>query len=143
MECSASKAWREFAALPPSTVMAPIDVGPFLLLNTPHSPVGGGYHRAVRGLATTIDFLIDNPDKAGKALADSKADYVAWCADSPELRMISTEAKRSMAAKLKTGDLPDWLEPAGAKGVVRYARVLKDKLPKPQGPDAPAPGENH
>jgi hypothetical protein len=97
--------------IPPATLANVLNMGPALLLHTHHRVIGGPYHR-------DPDMLVDNErlwrsdDKEARAILDAYgADYVLACAGAVELNNASRGRPHSLAAELKSGEVPDWLEP--------------------------------
>jgi hypothetical protein len=62
--------------LPPGLVLAPIDLGPALLLHSHHSIVSAPYHRNIRGLVAAIEGLDGSRDGLAQVLAREKPDYI-------------------------------------------------------------------
>lgn len=66
--CDVASAIDRLRSLPPSTVLAPIDLGPLLLAQTGHRIIAGPYHRNDAGIAAWIEIerlpVADRPDAA-------------------------------------------------------------------------------
>jgi hypothetical protein len=62
--CGTPKNFTAIAKLPPGGVLAPIDLGPFLLAHSPHSVFGAPYHRNVDGMRFVFSTLYVTPEKA-------------------------------------------------------------------------------
>lgn len=73
-ECDPQSAVAALRALPPATVLAPIDLGPQLLLRTHHRVLAAPYHRNAHGIRAWIDGAND-PSRARAA----GADYLIVC----------------------------------------------------------------
>ncbi len=104
--CSDRRAIAALDALPPGLVLAEIDLGPSLLLHSHHSVVAAPYHRALPGLAASIEAFRDEYALATVA-ARMGADYIVAC---------SLPAKPgeglSVADRLGRGEIaPPGLEP--------------------------------
>ena len=72
--CDPQSAIAALRALPPGTVLAPIDLGPQLLLRTPHRVLAAPYHRNGYGIRAWIEGAGD-PSRARAA----GADYLILC----------------------------------------------------------------
>ena len=109
------------AKLETGTVAAPLDLGPAILLDTKHSVVATGHHRAAEAMGDVIRLFTS---KAGEARAIAKArgaDYIALCTDMTEARLYAHEAPEGLAASLIAGDAPDWLERVDLGGPQEFA----------------------
>jgi hypothetical protein len=116
--CLLPQAFTELAALPPSRMMAPVDLGSHILLHTAHSVVGAPYHRNEDGVIDTFRFFNGPPAEARAILAKRGIAYVVTCPNLPEMRNgLPDKAPDSFIALAQNGETPDWLteiSPAGA-----------------------------
>lgn len=104
--CISDDAYDELAALPPGGVAAPYLLGPYILLNTPHSVVSAGYHRNGASVNDAMDFF----------------------SDAVRARAVASERSLSYAVSCGvTGDLDtrSWLTPLTAEGPLRLYRIDK------------------
>jgi hypothetical protein len=108
--CRRAADYSPLASLPRGLVLAFIDAGPFLLLETPHSVLAAPYHRNVRGNAAMLDVFLARPDDAKAKLAALNVDYVAFCRGAPERYNYVREAPEGLAAALTRNETPDFLE---------------------------------
>jgi hypothetical protein len=121
--CDAGGVLSILDALAPGTILAPVDLGPAILLRTRHGVVAAPYHRAIAGLTASEEGLHGDEAALKRALAASGADYLALCAgtgpESPE--------ERPFARQLVSGAAPpEWLErlsdPGAPLAVWRFRR---------------------
>ena len=103
-------------ALPAGTIFAPLDIGPTILLRSHHSVVATGHHRAEEAMADVIQAYISPPDEAQAIVASRDADYIALCANLTEPSLYAYEAPDGLAARLREGAVPEWLEPIALDG---------------------------
>lgn len=104
--CGARRSIAALDALPPGLILAEIDLGPNLLLHSHHAVVAAPYHRALPGLAASIEAFRDERDTAAVARRVG-ADYVVACAPPAEPGAAATVADR-----LGRGEIvPPGLEP--------------------------------
>ena len=118
--CSASTTLRPLDRLAPGTILAPIAIGPFLLLHTRHAILSASYHRAPAGLEVEYR-AFESPASLRRYVDEHHADYVALCAPLP------AGAPASFREGLASGEAtPPWLEriPLGA-GPLLVWRVLR------------------
>lgn len=109
--CNARAAQGELAALPPGGILAPLDMGPDLLINSNRSVLATGHHRGAKAMRLTIDAFSGTPEQA-RAIMDARGlRYLAICPRVQELDLYQERAPRGFGAQLKQGTVPTWLEP--------------------------------
>ncbi len=109
--CRIGSAAKALNALPAGAILAPLDIGPRLLLETPHSVVATGHHRAGPAMRRVIDAFTGTPDRALAIARRDRLDYVAFCPDLGEPSLYAAAAPGGLAARLRAGQAPAWLEP--------------------------------
>jgi hypothetical protein len=114
--CRAPAVIDALGALPPSLLMAPIDMGSDILAETRHSVLAAPYHRNNHGNREMVDAMMAGPESAQKIVRDSGADYVVFCPAMPELEIYAAASPGGLAAQLLSGHPPDWLAPAPITG---------------------------
>jgi len=112
--CRAPEALVPLAALPAGRVFSPIDLGPSILLHTPHSVFAGPYHRNGQGILRITATLQASPERARAALAAADASYFAYCPGLNETQRYARLSPGGLADQLNQGRVPDWLEPLEA-----------------------------
>ncbi|ANY19174.1 hypothetical protein A6F68_00643 [Tsuneonella dongtanensis] len=103
-------------ALPPGEILAPLDIGPQLLLETHHSVVATGHHRGGAGMHTAIAAFLGNPEAARTALAKRGTRYIALCPDLAEPARYLAAAPEGFMADLLDHRAPAWLDPVSVDG---------------------------
>ena len=106
------------ARLPQGTILAPLDMGPELLLATPHSVLATGHHRGARGMHEVIDAFTSAPDTAHAIIRGNGVAYVALCSGLGEAEVYAHAAPQGLAADLLGGRAPDWLAPVSDQGLM-------------------------
>ena len=101
--CQSEAALRPLSALPPGTVLAPILMGPAILLRTPHSIVAAPYHRAIPGLAAAIEGLGGTEADLDRVLRGFGVRYLVACPTRPAEDL---QAEPAFATRLATGAVP-------------------------------------
>jgi hypothetical protein len=109
--CIQNQSYARLAQLPPGIVATDVSYGPFLLALTPHAVLAGPYHHLSKGIVAAYRSLAAPPDEARRVLAENHADYVAICGPRPPDGLAEPARSASLWAKLRAGDVPDWLEP--------------------------------
>lgn len=110
-DCRLDQAAQALARLPKSELLVPLDIGPAILLDTPHGVVATGHHRAGPAMREVIDAFTGPLDQAHRTVARRGIAYVALCPDLNEPATYSSAAPAGLAAKLRDGHAPDWLTP--------------------------------
>ncbi len=109
--CGEAADYIGLAALPPGLVIAPVDLGSFIVATTAHSALAAPYHRDQDGILDAIA-LFSAPDAEAKAIAlRRKATYLAYCALSGDVATWGTGGANGLEARLQHGLIPEWLEP--------------------------------
>ena len=99
------------AKQPPTTILAGLDLGPSILVNTPHTVLATGHHRASAAMRDTIVAFL-GPDAGARAvMARRGATMVVACARGGEGTVYRRLAPDGFMAHLVKGQTPAWLEP--------------------------------
>jgi hypothetical protein len=96
------------AALPKGIVLNQVDLGPNVLLHTPHSIVVAGYHRAVPGIVAGIDAFSEGEAELHRVVEQFHADYLVVC---PGWFDGAEATGASFAKELAEGRSVPWLRP--------------------------------
>ncbi|MBB3954397.1 hypothetical protein [Novosphingobium sediminicola] len=123
--CEARRHAAALNTLPQGTILAPLDIGPDLLLGSHDSVLATGHHRGARGMHDAIAAFVAPPDQARAIIRANHIAYVALCPDLGEPQIYAREAPHGLAADLLAGRAPSWLAPVAADGEgLRIWRVL-------------------
>jgi hypothetical protein len=95
--------------LPKGRVMAPIDLGPKILVATDHAVFAAPYHRNNDGIVAMLKLMLAPAPTARQILSDHRVDYVVMCSAAPEQDFVKL-APDGLAARLGRGETPDFLE---------------------------------
>jgi hypothetical protein len=114
--CRAPAAIGALGVLPPSILMAPIDMGSDILAQTRHSVLAAPYHRNNSGNRALVDTMMAEPAAAQKIALESGAAYVVFCPAMPELEIYAAASPYGLAAALLADKPPDWLTPVPIAG---------------------------
>jgi hypothetical protein len=99
-QCGNPANYAEIAKLPQSHVLAPIDLGTFLLAHTKHAAYGAPYHRNIEGMRFVLATLYETPEKALPKLREKNIDYIVLCDNLGEQRAIDQQNPNSLATRL-------------------------------------------
>lgn len=109
--CSLPGSLPALDSVPPSTLFAPFEIGPTLLLQTRHSVIATGHHRAAAAMSDVINAYLADPANAEAIVRRHGARYVIACSDLIEARNYAKFAPKGLMADLLVGKTPAWLEP--------------------------------
>ncbi len=123
--CLTPEAVAALQDLPPGRILASPNDTPGILLETQHSALHGNYHRNTAGIDAAISILTGPMDDVQARLAASRVSYVMVCPGDPNLRFFADYAPDGLIARLMTGDVPGWLEPAASAGETVVYRVRR------------------
>ncbi|MDP9137128.1 MAG: hypothetical protein M3N38_02990, partial [Pseudomonadota bacterium] len=109
--CTAKDSYRTLAGLPAGQVMAFIDLGPHVLVHTPHDVAAGPYHRLSRSILDSYGFFSASGDASRRIAVRRGVDYVIFCPLSATPRFAGNLAPDAIWNRLRRAELPAWLEP--------------------------------
>ena len=115
--CTARSELMKLNVLPPSDLLAPLDITPAILASTHHRAVASGYHRNDAGIHDVIVSFIGSPEAAKAVVAKRHVAYVVLCPNAPESIRWANNGPSGLAATLNAGRSPDWLEPVPIRGL--------------------------
>jgi hypothetical protein len=131
-ECRTEAALGPLRQIPPSTLFAPLDMGPDILIRTRHDVIGTAHHRNAAGITAVVEGFTAPPARARMILSTLNGgkgpDYLITCPGLNEFEHYAKEHKGSLAAVLAGGRPPAWLTPAtpaGAKSLRVYKVMLQ------------------
>ena len=110
-ECRDGAVLAALDRIEPSTLFAPVDLGPRLLVTTHHRVITGPYHRNDQAIGYVISVFESPPgeeDAAARTVRGVGADYLFVCEDTTRPLVSRTGG---LEARLLDGRVPDWLEP--------------------------------
>ncbi|HWV12396.1 MAG TPA: hypothetical protein VN110_03790 [Sphingobium sp.] len=129
-ECRSADALAPLRQLPRSTLFAPLDMGPDILIRTPHYVIGTAHHRNAAGITAVVEAFTAPPAKARAILSALNSgrgpDYLLTCPSLNEFRHYADEHPGSLASMLDKGAVPAWLKPVRVKGAasLRIYRIM-------------------
>jgi len=109
--CDFATGLGTLAALPPTDVFTPIDIGPQILMRTHQRVVATGHHRAQAAIADVMHAFLAPPDVAEGYVRKRHATLLAVCTAAPELDIYRHDAPQGLAAALVAGKPVAWLRP--------------------------------
>lgn len=124
--CPTAATLAALSNAPPAHLFAPIDIGPALLVRTPHSIVATGHHRNADAMHRVIAAFIVAPDAAEPIVRAERAQYLVACLGLPEMQRFAEEAPNGLAAQLVHGKPVSWLarDSGLSSGTVSVYRII-------------------
>lgn len=114
--CATTANYATAAALPTSILFTDIDIGPGILVTTPHSVIASSHHRNQSGIHDVIAAFLGSERQAHAIIRRHDAHYVVVCADLVEMDVYRRAAPTGFWAQLAAGRTPRWLTPAPIAG---------------------------
>lgn len=108
--------YTALATLPPSLLFTPIDIGPRVVVQSPHSVVATGHHRNHAAMHDVIATFTGSSDFAREQITARHAAYVVVCPDAAEVRNYARVAPDGFAAHLLSDRTPSWLHRVATNG---------------------------
>jgi hypothetical protein len=121
--CFETQAYRELAQLPPGLVLNDIDLGPFILVHTPHSALAAPYHRMGYGIIAAHEALAASPDEAHARIQALGVAYVVLCRALAGNAVYAGLPSGSLRRQLEQGTPPVWLDPLQTDALRAYRVV--------------------
>ena len=114
--CESIASVSSLSQLPMANIVAPLNIGPAILMTTKHSVLASNYHRNQKALRDQIDVFRLSPDKA-KAIIDRRViTHLVSCPGEAEMKHYARRAPLGLWAQIDAGKAPDWLEYRGTMG---------------------------
>lgn len=108
--CSQPQSLTVLARLPRATLFAPFEIGPSLLVSTPHAVIATGHHRSAPSIEAVIKAFTAAPDQAEALVRRHGATHLVTCSDLIEARNYVRLAPQGLMARLLANQPPPWLE---------------------------------
>ncbi len=114
--CYDTAAYARLAKLKPGLALSEIDLGPFILAQSPHAILNAPYHRMAWGILSAQDALSAAPDAARAKVRALHIDYVVACPAHAALFNHVQSPAGSLLRRLDVGAAPAWLERLSSPG---------------------------
>jgi hypothetical protein len=115
-KCESVASVKKLSLLPDSSIIAPFDMGPAILLNTRHRVLASSHHRNEAGMRDQILIFRSTPEKAKALMLKRGITHIAVCPDEAELGLYAKKDPNGLWAALANAKVPDWLENEGVYG---------------------------
>jgi hypothetical protein len=115
-DCQSALSIRKLSALPTGNIVAPFDMGPMILAQTPHSVLASSHHRNERAMRDHIQIFRSAPEQSYRLMKAHGIDYLAVCPQEAELGFYAKKDSGGLWARIERGDVPSWLTPLSDQG---------------------------
>lgn len=114
--CESASSVAALKALPKGQFLAPFDMAPMILAQTPHTVLASSHHRNESAMHDHIQIFRASPDSGYRLMKARGIDYLALCPDEVELANYVRKDPGGLWAHISKGEVPDWLEPLPVMG---------------------------
>jgi hypothetical protein len=108
--CLRASDYKPLALLPRGRMLAFIDAGPFILMESEHAVLAAPYHRNQAGNNAMLDMFLAAPNDAKVRIDAHRIDYVVFCPGAPERYDYVASAPAGLASALSRDDVPGFLD---------------------------------
>lgn len=115
-KCMAISSVAKLAELPPANFVSTFDMGPAILLTTPHTVLASSHHRNAQGMHDQIQIFRSAPAIARRYIMAHHITDIAVCPHQVELEGYERTDPTGLWAGLAKNDVPGWLERMPDKG---------------------------
>lgn len=109
-KCDSSGSVAALAVLPKARFLAPFDMGPTILLVTPHQVLASSHHRNEAAMHDHIAIFRSAPEKARAIIAVRGITHIAACPSEAELSFFVKKDPGGLWDRLSKDNVPTWLE---------------------------------
>lgn len=110
-KCESVESVSALAKLEDANMVAPFDIGPSILLTTPHSVLASSHHRNEQGMRAHIDIYRLPPAQSRAIVQRREVTHIVACPGEAEMKGYEKRNPDGLWAQLARGKQPAWLEP--------------------------------
>jgi hypothetical protein len=114
--CESLASVGKLAGLPDANIVAPFDIGPAILLTTPHKVLASSHHRNEKGMRDHIDIYRLPEAQSYRIVERRRITHIVACSDEAEMVGYTRRNPDGLWAQLAKGKTPDWLAPMPISG---------------------------
>ncbi len=114
--CEGPLSVAALSALPRARFVAPFDMGPTILLTTPHEVLASSHHRNRVGMRDHIEIFRSPPGQARALIEKRGITHVVACPGEAEMLYYVRKDPGGLWGELSKGNVPLWLEPLSDMG---------------------------
>jgi hypothetical protein len=118
--CEAAESIAALMQIKKARFAAPFDMGPMILLTTPHQVLASSHHRNEKAMHDHIEIFRSAPNTSRTFVTKNGITHIAACADEAEMTGYVKTDPKGLWANLSKGQTPDWLEkmPDAGNGIL-------------------------
>ncbi|MEY4269527.1 MAG: hypothetical protein RLZZ58_743, partial [Pseudomonadota bacterium] len=109
--CQKRAAYLPMTHMPTTRVFAQIDLASHLVLYSRHSVIATPHHRNSKAMALVYRGFMTPADRAERIVRATGATHLLFCGNSGETSQMIRGAPKGLAAVLRDGKTPGWLDP--------------------------------
>jgi hypothetical protein len=109
--CESATSVATLAKIPDAFFVAPFDMGPMILVQTPNKVLASSHHRNERAMRDHIQIFRSPPPASYRILKQHGISHLAACLSEAELGFYEKKDPNGFWAQIKKGNAPDWLQP--------------------------------
>jgi hypothetical protein len=109
--CQGATSVASLNSIPKSRFLSTFDMGPAILLTTPHEVLASSHHRNEKAMHDHIAIFLSDPDVAKIIIAKHKITHIAVCKDEAEMNNYKRKNPNGLWSQMDKGTPPAWLEP--------------------------------
>ncbi len=124
--CESLASVSQLRHLKNARILAPFDIGPAILLTTPHQVLASSHHRNEAGMRAHIDIYRLPEADSHKIVEQRGITHIVACTDEAEMKGYEKRNATGLWAQLAKGNRPAWLEPVELPGsALKIWRVVR------------------
>jgi hypothetical protein len=109
--CESIESVAALGALKNANIVAPFDIGPAILLTTPHRVLASSHHRNSQGMRDHIDIFRLPPAQSYPIVKRRQITHIISCSDEMEMKGYVKRNPEGLWAQLAKRNAPEWLVP--------------------------------
>lgn len=109
--CQMPKSVAALSSLPKARFVAPFDMGPTILMTTPHQVLASSHHRNEAAMHDHIEIFRSTPDKSRTFIEKRGITHIVACPGEAELNYYARKDPGGLWDELSKGKKVSWLQP--------------------------------
>ncbi|MGB5075853.1 MAG: hypothetical protein WBO17_00025 [Sphingorhabdus sp.] len=114
--CQSALSVAALTDIPDAYFIAPFDMGPMILAQTPHAVLASSHHRNEQAMHDQIEIFRSAPAHAYRLLTSRGITHLVACKHEAELGLYAKKDPEGLWAMIDNGKIPGWLEPLPDRG---------------------------
>lgn len=110
-QCQSARSVAALSSLPDAVLLAPFDMGPMILVQTPHKVLASSHHRNEQAMRDHIQIFRLPPERSRIVIERRGITHIVACNGEAELEFYLRKDRAGLWAQIQSEDVPAWLEP--------------------------------